>query len=425
MDLPRAREGGLSAGFFAVFVRTPRASADAESVVAAGIGAGTVATIGAAADNAVAAGAAPGRVVATGAAPGNAVAAGAAPGRVVATGAAPGNVVAAGAGPGNAVAAGLAPGAATEVGAAGRSEIKQDLAPAPGSPQAASAREVSQPSCPALAEPLDPSYALQATMAMVAGLLRLEAVSAGQIKIVRTVDELDACLETGVLAAILHFEGAEAIDADLNSLEVFYRLGLRSLGIVWSRPNAFGHGVPFLRGHSPDIGPGLTDAGKALVRACNQLGIMIDVSHLNEKGFWDVARITEAPIVATHSCAYALCPVPRNLTDRQLDAIRESDGMVGVNFSVNFLCEDDDEDRDTLEPLIRHVDYLVDRLGIDRVGLGSDFDGTRIPAGIGDVTGLPGLIAALRERGYDEQSLMKLTNANWRRVLEHTWRADC
>jgi membrane dipeptidase len=99
--------------------------------------------------------------------------------------------------------------------------------------------------------------------------------------------------------------------------------------------------------------------------------------------------------------------------------------MVGVNFSVNFLCEDDDEDRDTLEPLIRHVDYLVDRLGIDRVGLGSDFDGTRIPAGIGDVTGLPGLIAALRERGYDEQSLMKLTNANWRRVLEHTWRADC
>jgi len=113
----------------------------------------------------------------------------------------------------------------------------------------------------------------------------------------------------------------------------------------------------------------------------------------------------------------------RNLTDKQLDAIRESDGMVGVNFSVSFLSEEGDEDRDTLDPLIRHIDYLVERLGIDRVGLGSDFDGTRIPAAIGDVTGLPRLIEALRKRGYGEESLNKITNTNWRRVLEHTWRA--
>jgi membrane dipeptidase len=150
---------------------------------------------------------------------------------------------------------------------------------------------------------------------------------------------------------------------------------------------------------------------------------MIDVSHLNEQGFWDVARITEAPIVATHSCAYALCPVPRNLTDKQLDAIRESDGMVGVNFSVSFLSEEGDADRDTLEPLVRHIDYLVERLGIDRVGLGSDFDGTRVPAAIGDVTGLTRLIEALRRRGYEEESLNKITNTNWRRVLKRTWRA--
>lgn len=274
---------------------------------------------------------------------------------------------------------------------------------------------------PALAEPLDSSYALPAAMAMVAGLFRLEAAAAGQIRVVRTVCELGSCLKNDVLAAILHFEGAEAIDADLNALEVFYRAGLRSLGIVWSRPNAFGHGVPFLRSHSPDIGPGLTDAGKALVRACNELGIMIDVSHLNEQGFWDVAKMTEAPIVATHSCAYALCPVPRNLTDKQLDAIRESDGMVGVNFSVSFLSGEDDEDRETLNPLIRHIDYLVDRLGIDRVGFGSDFDGARIPTDIGDAAGLPRLVAALRQRGYDDEAMQKLAHGNWLRVLERTW----
>jgi membrane dipeptidase len=143
-----------------------------------------------------------------------------------------------------------------------------------------------------------------------------------------------------VLATILHFEGAEAIDPQLNALEVFYQAGLRSLGLVWSRPTAFGHGVPFAFPHSPDTGPGLTDAGKQLVRACNRLGIMIDLSHLNEQGFWDVAELTNAPLVATHSNAHALCASSRNLTDKQLDAIKESDGMVGLNFAVCFLRED-------------------------------------------------------------------------------------
>lgn len=363
IDLPRAREGVLGASFFSVFV-APRTGAGSQSGPTPSADGGTSA--------------------ATDASCGAATSADGDRRTVAATAASPGAAAPTGSGRGT---------------------------------------ETAKPDRPPLSDPVDPSYALQAATAMVAGLFRLEAASSGQIKVVRTVAELDACLEAGVLAAILHFEGAEPIDADLNSLEVFYKAGLRSIGIVWSRPNVFGQGVPFLRGHSPDIGPGLTDAGKALVRACNQLGIMIDVSHLNEKGFWDVARITEAPIVATHSCVHALCPVPRNLTDKQLDAIRESDGMVGVNFSVSFLSEDGDGDRDTLEPLIRHIDYLVDRLGIDRVGLGSDFDGTRIPAAIGDVTGLPGLVEALRKRGYGEESLEKITNSNWRRVLGRTWRA--
>ena len=179
-----------------------------------------------------------------------------------------------------------------------------------------------------LPPPLELAYAQRTAIAVTASLFRIEAASDGQLKVVRTADELAACLREGVIAAILHFEGAEAIDPQLDALEVFYQAGLRSLGLVWSRPNAFGHGVPFAFPRTPDTGPGLTDAGKELVRACNRLGIMIDLSHLNEQGFWDVARLSEAPLVATHSNAHALCRSTRNLTDRQLDAIRESDGMV-------------------------------------------------------------------------------------------------
>jgi membrane dipeptidase len=192
---------------------------------------------------------------------------------------------------------------------------------------------------------------------------------------------------------------------------------------VWSRPNAYADGVPFRFPSSPDTGSGLTGAGKELVGECNRLGVLVDLSHTNERGFWDVAGLTEAPLVATHSNAHALCPASRNLTDRQLDAIRDSDGMVGVNFAVGFLREDGGESEETpLETVVRHVDYLVERVGINGVGFGSDFDGAKVPERIGDVSGLPNLLAALHDAGYDDASLRKLAHENWGRVLRATWR---
>ena len=192
--------------------------------------------------------------------------------------------------------------------------------------------------------------------------------------------------------------------------------GLRSLGPVWSRPNIFGHGVPFRFPSPPDTGPGLTDPGKALVRACNELRIMVDLSHLNEAGFWDVAALTDAPLVATHSNAHVLCPCSRNLTDKQLDAIRESGGVVGLNLAVSFLRADGRNDADTpLETLCDHVEHLVGRLGVDGVALGSDFDGCTVPAAIRDAAGLPKLLAALRARGWGEAELAKFAHGNWLR----------
>ena len=274
-----------------------------------------------------------------------------------------------------------------------------------------------------LPDPLTLTDAQRTTFALAARLFRLEADAEGALKVVRSADELQTCLDQGVLAAIFHIEGADAIDPDLNTLDVLYQAGLRSLGLVWSRPNAFGHGVPFEFPASPDIGPGLTDLGQELVRACNRLGVMIDLSHLNEQGFWDVAALSDAPLVATHSNAHALCASSRNLTDQQLDAIRASDGMVGVNFAVSFLRPDGRYVADTpLTLIVDHIDYLVARLGIDRVGLGSDFDGARVPADLGDVAGLPRLMDALQARGYDDAALRKLAHENWVRVLRQTWR---
>src|SRR4029453_18714098 len=125
---------------------------------------------------------------------------------------------------------------------------------------------------------------------------------------------------------------------------------------------------------------------------------------------------------ATHSNAHALCPASRNLTDAQLDAIRDSDGMVGVNFAVGFLRGAGGWSGDTtVKTVVRHVDYLVERVGIDRVGFGSDFDGAKVPGELGDVAGLPQLLAALRDSRYDEASLRKLAHENWVRVLRATW----
>jgi membrane dipeptidase len=198
---------------------------------------------------------------------------------------------------------------------------------------------------------------------------------------------------------------------------------LRSIGITWSRANAFGTGVPFRHNADPDIGPGLSDAGMELVRLCNRMGIMIDLSHLNAAGFRDVAAISSHPLVATHSNAHALTPVARNLTDKQLDAIKECKGLVGLNYATAMLRLDGRSDGETpLSDMIRHIDHLVGRVGIDCVALGSDFDGATIPDEIGDAAGNQKLIAALRDSGYGEDDLKKLASENWLRILASAWR---
>lgn len=272
----------------------------------------------------------------------------------------------------------------------------------------------------ALPEAIDWEDALPVAMAISAILFDLEAT--GTLRVCRNVSDIREALAAGQMAAIFHIEGAEAIDSDLHTLEVLYQAGLRSIGPVWSRPTIFGNGVPFRYPSVPDIGAGLTDHGLRLVKRCDELGVMIDLSHLNAAGFWDVARHSTKPLVATHSNAHAICPHSRNLTDDQLAAIKDSDGMVGLNFAVAFLRDDGRMIADVpIEQMLRHLDYLIEHLGEDRVGLGSDYDGAVVPPDVATVADLPKLRQAMGQHGYDEALMTKLCHGNWLRVLEKTW----
>jgi membrane dipeptidase len=271
-----------------------------------------------------------------------------------------------------------------------------------------------------LAAPLEHGPSLTIALEKAAIALRLDRANAWRL--CRSTRDIRKAMAEGIFAAVMHMEGCEAIDPDLHALDVFHAAGLRSLGPVWSRHNIFGHGVPFAYPMSPDTGPGLTELGFELVRACNRLGIVIDLAHITERGFWDVAKTSDQPLVASHSNVHALTPVARNLTDRQLDAIRETGGIVGLNYAVTMLRPDGRDDVATpLSDMVRHVNYMVERMGIDHVALGSDFDGASIPEDIHDAAGNQNLVAALKGAGYADGELMKLCRENWLRVLGKAW----
>jgi membrane dipeptidase len=268
-------------------------------------------------------------------------------------------------------------------------------------------------------QPVEQAYAQAFTGAVLDYAHRLEASPEGKVGIVRSYADIPRFFEEGTLAMVLHIEGAEAIKEDLSNLEEYYRRDVRSLGLVWSRPNAFGDGVPFRFPSSPDTGDGLTRAGKELVRECSRLGILVDLAHINEKGFWDAARMLKTPLVVSHTAVHAICASSRNLTDAQIDAVGESGGLIGIMFEPMELAPSGRPDSGaSLEDLIRHIDTIAGRIGIDHVGLGSDFDGADMPESLRDVSHLPDLVQALREKGYQGEDLDKITYQNWLRVLK-------
>lgn len=266
--------------------------------------------------------------------------------------------------------------------------------------------------------PIDTEKAHRVTLEQAAILIRMSAARPDAIRLCRSAAEIEDARAACAIAALMHIEGCEGIGAGLDELHVLHAAGLRSLGPVWSRDNIFGHGVPFNFPAAPDTGPGLTDAGRRLVRECDRLGVLVDLAHINEKGFWDVAEVSEKPLVSTHSAAHALCPATRNLTDRQLDAMAERGGLVGLNFGVGFLRADGVKNPDMpVEQMIRHIDHLLARLGEGGVALGSDFDGTMVPGWMASAADLPKLVAGMESAGYGAALIERLCWSNWLDLL--------
>jgi membrane dipeptidase len=243
--------------------------------------------------------------------------------------------------------------------------------------------------------------------------------SDGRFRVCRTVGEVKAAFGEGAFASVFMFEGADPVSSSLKELRVFYEAGLRCLAPVWSRSNLFAHGVRF-RGEQ--VEEGLTEAGRRLVAECNRLGIILDVSHINPAGFWDVLEESKTPVIATHSSVKALSPHVRNLDDEQVRALADQGGTIGVNFATSFLRPDMRRNPDTdLETVVAHFDYLVNLVGDEHVSFGTDFDGADVPACIADAAGLPLVVRAFQRRGWSEARIERICNGNFLRVAREVW----
>lgn len=213
---------------------------------------------------------------------------------------------------------------------------------------------------------------------------------------------------------LFSFEGADPLVDDISLIEVFYKLGLRMIGLTWNHRNAFADGLR--------VGPrpsGLTELGRELVERMQELGIVLDLAHIAEPGFRDALECSEGPVVATHANAHALHAHGRNLRDDQIKAIAERGGLVGVTFVPGFLTREQAD----LDHVLAHIDYIVRLVGDDHVALGSDFDGiTTPPTRLSHVGMLPNLTEGMLLRGYDESRIEKILGLNWLRVFRAVWK---
>ncbi|MHB0884530.1 MAG: dipeptidase [Bacillota bacterium] len=271
-----------------------------------------------------------------------------------------------------------------------------------------------------------PERGLRRAMQLVDLFHRELAANADRMMPVLRASDLAAAQAAGKVGAVLSIEGGEAIGDDLSALRNLHRLGLRSLGLVWNQRNLIADGVGEARTHG-----GLTNFGVEVVQECNRLGILVDVSHLNDEGLWDVLATSTKPIVATHSNARAVCPHPRNLSDDLVKALAKNGGVMGMCFAPGFLramdikAESIEEYRrqvagmTSVDSVVGHIDHLIELVGPDHVGLGSDFDGSgAVPDGLSDVSCLPALTEALVARGYSDEVIEKILGLNFRRVFE-------
>jgi len=231
-----------------------------------------------------------------------------------------------------------------------------------------------------------------------------------------TAAGIEAAHKRGKIAALMGIEGGHAIEDSVRLLRDFYALGVRYMTLTHTNTNGWADSSGDINNPQVQHHNGLTDFGKEVVREMNRLGMMVDISHVADKTFWDALEVSRAPIIASHSSCRVLANVPRNMTDEMIVALAKKGGVVQINFNCGFLTTA--KPRATLADVVAHIDHVRQIAGIDAIGIGSDFDGVDCtPEGLDDVSKFPNLTRALLEKGYTAEDIRKVYGGNLLRVM--------
>lgn len=255
------------------------------------------------------------------------------------------------------------------------------------------------------------AYALKRGIEIIDTFYLEQEKHSQKLSICTDYSSIEKALSERKIAGILSIEGGEALNGELSALRMFYKLGVRSLCLTWNHRNEIADG------QAEDIaGGGLTNFGRAVVAEMNSLGMLVDVSHISERGFWDVLESTVSPIIASHSNARALCNHKRNLTDDQIFALVKNKGVMGINFYPPFLTKSKTA---ALTDIINHIEHIVGLVGCDNIGIGADFDGINTtPVDICGVQDIEKVLNELAILNYSDSDIKKIAGENFLRVMK-------
>lgn len=253
--------------------------------------------------------------------------------------------------------------------------------------------------------------ALSRTIDIIDRLYREIEINKNDIMLCRNYSDIMTAIQSKKVAAVLTIEGGDALEGSLSALRIMYELGVRAITLTWNYRNQIADGVA-----DAITGGGLTPFGREVVSEMNRLGMLVDVSHLSEAGFWDVINLTKAPIIASHSNSKKICNHRRNLTDEQLLALKKNGGVTGINLCPDFIYSDE---KATMRHVVEHIEHIVALTGEDTLGLGADFDGIdQTPEGLEGVQCLSDLFNELLKLNYSEDLINKLAGENFLRVIK-------
>ncbi len=231
-----------------------------------------------------------------------------------------------------------------------------------------------------------------------------------EVKVIYSYSDLDQLSADNKVGALISIEGGEALEGEPAVLRLLFRLGVRGLGLTWNQENQLATGVGNGVG-----GKGLTSLGRKVVKEMNRLGMIVDLAHINEKGFYNAISVSSKPVIVSHANSRALCDHPRNLSDEQLRTLRDAGGVIGLSFCPNFV----DSHQATFERLLDHFAHIAGVTGVEHLGFGSDFDGIEeVIPGMEDASALTGLVEGLSRRGFNAEEIENITANNFLRVLK-------